>query len=608
MKRKGSALVMITMILSLLMTTAILASVNSTSDADVTNKETIRTKLELACESGIRRAKTKVEDSFNNKNLTKFEPYVTFQDNKTDDTGNNPKDKIFADESFTFGTPGYYMYTYHSNENNLNIYVQYSIKEDNATNSWKRSSIDTTNKMNIEAIAYSPGYGWVGMKENVFAKRMTLFMYHIFYANDLEILPGPNFNLTGLIHTNQNLYLNSDNTLTISTDSLSAAGNLIRGRLDQSTATGHVKITTGSKTGTPTEMFAGNDSTSSSWESIASSKWAGTVKDKSLGASVLEPPKLESFQPGGYYDKNAAIKVEVITAAAKPYKITFNGITTSYTSAELGGALAETQIYDYKEYPSGSKPAKNTAIKATNIDINLLKTKLGYTTGSGLVYMTRDDAVPDNDGNDFTTDINRKISAFKVINGATLSGPTTFISNLPVYIQGSYNKHTSTTPSIDKWQPSAVVADAVTLLSDSWSDAKSNWKDPTVNKTSGQPMPVAVNGEYNVAFITGNLPTKVGQYNGGLENLPHFLENWAGKQINISGSFIQLYRSKYATGQWNGTYYQAPTRVWQEEDRFSDLNNLPPEYVNLFPSVSIGIIYSGWSQINKQEATLIEAH
>jgi hypothetical protein len=69
---------------------------------------------------------------------------------------------------------------------------------------------------------------------------IPLFQFLAFYANDLEILPGPVMNLHGPIHTNGTLYLGSDDTLTITdlppaipTVHITAAGDLFRGRKDR---------------------------------------------------------------------------------------------------------------------------------------------------------------------------------------------------------------------------------------------------------------------------------------------------------------------------------------------------------------------------------------
>ncbi len=78
---------------------------------------------------------------------------------------------------------------------------------------------------------------------------VPLFQFLAFYQNDLEILPGANMNLHGPVHTNGDLYLNSDATLTVNelepnipTVHLSAVGNVLRGRKDANTCAGTVRI------------------------------------------------------------------------------------------------------------------------------------------------------------------------------------------------------------------------------------------------------------------------------------------------------------------------------------------------------------------------------
>jgi len=79
---------------------------------------------------------------------------------------------------------------------------------------------------------------------------IPLFQFVAFYKDDLEILPGPNMVLNGRVHTNGDLYLNANNTLTVAdnpaqqvfTVQVSAGGSTFRGRKDQNTCTGTVNI------------------------------------------------------------------------------------------------------------------------------------------------------------------------------------------------------------------------------------------------------------------------------------------------------------------------------------------------------------------------------
>ncbi|MFA6988491.1 MAG: hypothetical protein WC197_00330 [Candidatus Gastranaerophilaceae bacterium] len=585
-KRKGAALILAVTLSSLLLLTAFALTVNAISDVKLTNNDKIKTEIELACFSGIKRAKAKIENSFNNNALIVLEPNVTFQGSSKDDTDLTPGAKAFNDETFTLGhNLDYYSFTYHSNISNKDITVMYGIFEQK---NWTKSQNYTTYEMNVESIAYIPDYGWVGMQQTVDAKRTTLFMYQVFFQNDLEILPGPDFTLKGLIHTNQDLYLNANSTLKIYTDSMTSAGNAHRGRFDSTDVTGTVQISKGNANGSLTTMTAGQDSTNKNWQNIATNNWAGTLRDKSLGATTLAAPNLGSFGKNGYYaneaDLNISVNAKGKTLSTTTYNITLNGATQTYTSTQLGGALKEVQIYDKREFSSKQ-------IQVTKVDIASLSNILG-TPENGLVYMTRDDAVADSDNNLYTPDSKRVVSGFEMTNGSVLNSATTFVTDLPVYVKGDFNLHTNSDPSTDTWQPCAVIADAITLLSNSWVDSKSSTTQTASNST------------YNFVFITGNVPTKPGQYSGGLENFPRFLENWSGKSANISGGFMQLFRSQYATGLWNGSYYSPPTRNWGAESRFSNLQDLPPDYANLFPSTNLGITYSEWEKIDKESSLL----
>ncbi|SKB12245.1 conserved hypothetical protein [Planktothrix sp. PCC 11201] len=71
---------------------------------------------------------------------------------------------------------------------------------------------------------------------------------------------------------------------------------------------------------------------------------------------------------------------------------------------------------------------------------------------------------------------------------------------------------------------------------------------------------------YDVVMGTGDVPSRktgaIGDFNGGLPNLARLLENWQGKTVKVSGSFLQFQRSKYATapfwGVFTTTAQQAP--------------------------------------------------
>jgi hypothetical protein len=153
-------------------------------------------------------------------------------------------------------------------------------------------------------------------------------------------------------------------------------------------------------------------------------------------------------------------------------------------------------------------------------------------------------------------------------------------------------------------------------------DSNYQWKpvlwnsrlDPTVpeyNNTWLQ-QPTATDTTYNVIIAAGDTPARTTEDNGALQNYARFAENWVGKNARISGSFMQLRKSSYATAPFvtsltsstdtsliysvsNGgsrlPFYDTPNRLWgydvgilsQSPDLFSQklvipIGDLPNEY------------------------------
>ena len=88
--------------------------------------------------------------------------------------------------------------------------------------------------------------------------------------------------------------------------------------------------------------------------------------------------------------------------------------------------------------------------------------------------------------------------ALKLVNGGlgNLPNGLTIASENPVYVQGNYNAQANNTLA-DPHVPAAIVADAVTLLSNSWNDIRS-----FVNPASPANRPAATTG-YRVAIVAG---------------------------------------------------------------------------------------------------------
>lgn len=379
------------------------------------------------------------------------------------------------------------------------------------------------------------------------------FQHAVFYEDDLEWLPGPTMTLSGRVHSNSDMYLGTHNTLTIDSEYVHAAGDIYNRRKDSETPmAGDVTIkVTGSST---FEEMDGLDSDDPNWATESQTRWNGTVQTGVHGVTEMAVPSVGSIEPGGFYDQNAHVRV--VNGA-----VTDNG-TPLVEGVDIppGTIQTTTSFYNNRE---------GLNVKMTNIDIMRLA---GYydvngdevldppgTPGNpytnhlpdnGLLYATRDD-VPDT-----------QQPGVRLINGSTVDrdGGLTVVTNVPLYIQGDYN-------TVNK-QATAVIADAVNVLSNGWDD---------VNSTSEVDDRVAQNTTINTAFLAGIDTTTDGAYNGGLENYPRLHEKWSGKTLTIYGSFVALWNSQIATGAWQygDPQYKAPNRNWYYDTDFSS-GDLPP--------------------------------
>lgn len=392
------------------------------------------------------------------------------------------------------------------------------------------------------------------------AERTPIFQFAVFYNGDLEMLPGANFTIGGRVHSNHNIYMGSDGaTLTLNTNYVHAVGNMYQYRKDNGallsgSVTALVKGTTSTyytfpskstlaASGVPStsgydSSFAGydkngdgdyNDSGEMAPFSTGSqTAWNGTVQTGANGLTEVVSPSVQNLQPGGYYNTNAGLIIRGTSAYVG---------STNVTSSLPSGTIAQKTMYDTRA---------GKTITVTEVDIAKLNSS-GYFPSNGLLYAYREDASTSSP------------NGIRLKNGSSLNAGLTVVSPDPVYIMGNYNTGT--------WKPAAVISDAVNILSNAWNDTKTATTLPTATATT-----------INAAFISGNTATTTGHYNGGLENLPRFSENWSGVTCTICGSFVNIFQSQIATGAWvyGGYYYTAPTRNWSYDTRFNSTANLPP--------------------------------
>ncbi len=430
-------------------------------------------------------------------------------------------------------------------------------------NAYSGDADDITRLFRITSTAAHTGGVTVSLDQIVSRNRLYTFQHAVFYADDLELLPGPNMTFSGAIHSNKDIYVDCNNTLTIDSEYFMSAGNIYNKRKDREDRSGgsvSIKV----KGTEDYELMDPNgasppyyDSDHPEWTDLALSRWGdgmeGTVQSSVHGVTSLAVPVVGSIQSDGYYAGQAAIVIENNTI----YKRTATGLVDITGDVPPGTVTVSETFYNNRE---------EKAVRMTDISLDKLgggefgeETYANNLPANGLIYVTRTDAAEDDQ------------PGVRLIEGQEIkrADGLTVVSNDPVYIQGDYN-------SVDK-KPCAVVCDAINILSNNWDD---------LNSTDTLGSRVPSDTTINTAFIAGVDVTETDHYNGGVENYPRMHEHWSKsprRELMIRGSFISLWEPGVAEGEWKyGSssktgwqgQYTAPIRNWDWDTDFA--NDLPP--------------------------------
>jgi hypothetical protein len=181
--------------------------------------------------------------------------------------------------------------------------------------------------------------------------------------------------------------------------------------------------------------------------------------------------------------------------------------------------------------------------------------------------------------------------ALKLVNGSkfnagicdTVQCGLSVTAENPVYVQGDYNAQPNGALNAT-YVAAAVIADAVTLLSDNFNDVNSFAFPYTLGSRN------AVTTTYRMAVIGGRgVPfplapvagTAAADYgtDGGAHNFLRYIENWGGQSLWYTGSIVTLYYNHQAVGLYKccNTVYSPPTRQYAFDTQFLTPNLLPPQ-------------------------------
>ncbi len=190
--------------------------------------------------------------------------------------------------------------------------------------------------------------------------------------------------------------------------------------------------------------------------------------------------------------------------------------------------------------------------------------------------------------------------AIKIVNGGYTNGTLrlprnaaqglSIVAENPLYVQGNYNAPNAagtgfgTTPGTDHVS-AALIADAVTMLSNSFNDIRSFMSPHNVTVSRD-----ASTTYYRVAVISGKglnfpRPTSNSQdhtdfgTDGGAHNFLRYIEDWNNNStLFYRGSIVSFYTNRQAVGTYKccDVVYSPPTRGYNFDTDFLTPALLPP--------------------------------
>jgi len=397
----------------------------------------------------------------------------------------------------------------------------------------------------------------VGVRQQLQLITIPVFQYALFSSGNMEISCGQPFDITGPVHSNGHLYVEPDSSMTFESEVGAVLDILFqRDPLDtRGTPAGGV---------TYVEQALGQPQSGVPFMTLP----IGTNNTPEGVREIIEPPPLgeDPNSPLGLlrYYNNCDMLVTVSNTGVTARSGITTGFATPIPTNELSLFVStDNSFWDAREgktvQPIDLNIGNLAAWSQTNTSLN---PSLG---GSNLTSVYVDDR---------RTLSGTSLGAVRVVNGATLPpNPRglTVATGRPLYVQGDYNSDSATRGTADTstTRPASLVADAITILSDGWTDG---------NSTSPVGSRLAADTTVNAAFLTGVVETTLGHYSGGMENFPRFLETWGKVQFWYNGSMIKMFPSLYATNAWNNNnnIYKPPTRRWAFDTNFRDHLRQPP--------------------------------
>jgi hypothetical protein len=459
-----------------------------------------------------------------------------------------------------------------------------------------------------------------------------LVQYFAFYAGagdlaDLELYPGGDMNIWGRMHANRDMYIvGRNNDVIIRNWDLGSnfsphfvsMGGVFKGmqkhlnsyqpdtdtfvRINNNLTIIASPTTDAEFLEIPLDVNTGNEAA----QEAAFNDYLG------VNGKTHQAPSKEQFNRLGFYEGRADDPQDPRVDSMKIIG-TGNGIQvwvsrpvlTEVTAEIINGGAA---ILHSDNSPMVSNPIEDSAtttgantlydgretrwVDFTDIDLNLLHTwYLDYLIDEGLnwagdgmlIYVSRSGTgtIPNPNNGARMEALRLRVRAGS---SPTLLANTTLATDNPIYIQGDFN--TINTKGV------ALVSDAQNILSNAFT-TKGTLNVDGIYEASATTV--------NAAFFSGIKPNVLGvspRVGGGLHNYARLHEDWqVGSTdilLNINGSFISLWQSTQATGDWcHGTStqcYYRPGRNYGWDIRFQDPDFWPPFIPSIFSVERVGFL------------------
>jgi hypothetical protein len=466
------------------------------------------------------------------------------------------------------------------------------------------------------------------VQEVINATVIPLFQFAIFYNMNLEIDPGAAMIINGPVFSNQGIWAGTPNVTFNST--VSAVGWVYDDLTDPTNADPWC-IGKGDP-GTPSGNFSiqplfGRDSLTLPIGNSTNNNPAAVEAIINLPVGTNGAPNAYAYTTNGQvylFNESDLIVSNAASglAGTKGTNVTIwyqdpnnptsylTSITNDFYALKTGGAtnvlspnpginnvsnvqyagfsfVTNVSFYDYRE---------SDTVQAVQVDVSLLNKWLTNTAATGGNQYNRTSFADNGHGIRSLYIYNSvpltssQLPAARLVNGAQLpsttdpggSGATT--SGLTVttpqalYVKGNYNVQTASssanasagTTNTAYTYPAALIGDAISVLSGSWSDTNTS----STSLSSRTPSATTI----NAATLEGIVQSTNSNYSGGVENFLRLNENWSGVTLQYNGSIVVMFPSLYATNFWPGTgnnFYNPPTRKWAFDLNFTDPKKLP---------------------------------